>query len=460
MVQELTTKPSIFGRLGKGLGQGLADQIPKEVEYQRLRSGLQSLAQKSGQLSPAEFLAEAAGTYGITPQMIQSFGEIAKQQNQQNAYSRRGTGQNASNPKSSPGVDDVDFINMQRQNQPMQPKGLDREENINQRRSQNVKPEEFNQPQIVNENPLDEKTLTRPPWTPEQRDDRIRQYINQGFLVDQAQALAADDEGRDLAEPKAYQQRFSELKEKQENARQALRRHLETKLQKTGEELFKDISGEMLINLERGMERDLRTNPKATFEDIANDWSNRALDLAKAKKQYDNLAATTGFESLFKGDQTLKKLREYQDIFKKAGNSEEYYNLLKKGASPESSGFGLSSQGAASIAYPRNKNIKNYVSKFKPVGSPSLPAQENKARKTASEMEHLITADDSLLAIARDLNQIDPYFDQQAFFDQLSEDKDVIRLNDRQRRELAEGTQDILPTWGDVLIFPLIRRPG
>lgn len=72
----------IFGRIGTGLGKGLADQIPKEIENYRLRTGLQSLADDAdkGNLSQAQFLARAAGTYGATPQHIQSFGELAKQQ--------------------------------------------------------------------------------------------------------------------------------------------------------------------------------------------------------------------------------------------------------------------------------------------------------------------------------------------------------------------------------------------
>ncbi len=73
---------NIFGRVGTALGKSLAEQAPKEIEHQRLRSGLQSLADKAdqGNLSPAQFLAQAAGTYGATPQMVQSFGELARQQ--------------------------------------------------------------------------------------------------------------------------------------------------------------------------------------------------------------------------------------------------------------------------------------------------------------------------------------------------------------------------------------------
>jgi len=92
MVQELTTQPSIFGRLGKGLSRGLSETVPKEIEHQRLKSGLQSLANDydKGNLSQAQFLARAAGTYGATPQMIQSFGELAKFQGERRAAEAAG----------------------------------------------------------------------------------------------------------------------------------------------------------------------------------------------------------------------------------------------------------------------------------------------------------------------------------------------------------------------------------
>ncbi len=94
MVQEIRTKPNIFGYLGKGLAQGLEETVPKEIEHQRLRSGLQDLANESdkGNLSPAQFLARAAGTYGSTPQITQSFGELAKFQGERNAAINAGGG--------------------------------------------------------------------------------------------------------------------------------------------------------------------------------------------------------------------------------------------------------------------------------------------------------------------------------------------------------------------------------
>ena len=82
MAGQYIKQGNIFGRVGAELGKGLAEQAPKEMEHYRLRTGLQSLANAAdqGNLSPAQFLAQASGTYGATPQMIQSFGELARHQ--------------------------------------------------------------------------------------------------------------------------------------------------------------------------------------------------------------------------------------------------------------------------------------------------------------------------------------------------------------------------------------------
>jgi len=456
MVQKIK-QANIFGRIGTGIGKGLAEQVPEEIQRYRLKQGLQDFEKDHENLTPIQQLARLSSIPGITPQTIQSFSELAKIQNVKNAYGNRSQNRKAyQKPEdiSASPLQEVDFANLSQRrglesqdNQTMNPSN---EAVNNQQRTPNVRPTDYNQPQVVNENPLNDKFLTRTPWTPQMRDDRVSQYLEEGFLPDQAKQLQSDDEARDLAEPGANKQRYAELKNTQQEARDALKRHLETKLQKTGEGVYRDLSGENLINLERGMERDLRLKPKSSIEDVANDWSNRALDLAKAKSQLNTLASTTGIEAAFKGNQVLNKLKEYSDIYKKSGNSEEFYNTLKSNSLKN--GFDLSSQGAASIAYPLNKNEKNYISSIK-TNQMGLLRSEKNSRKYAIEIEEYLNADSSMLSIARSLSQKDPLFDQQAFFDQLSEDKDEIRLNPRQRREIAEGTKNIIPTWGDILIL-------
>lgn len=79
MAQEIK-QGNIFGRIGTGFGRGLAEQIPKEVERNRLSSGLQQLEKDLPNLSPTQQLIRLYSIPGNTPQMIQSFGDLARQQ--------------------------------------------------------------------------------------------------------------------------------------------------------------------------------------------------------------------------------------------------------------------------------------------------------------------------------------------------------------------------------------------
>jgi hypothetical protein len=90
MVQELTTKPSIFGRLGMGLSRGLAETVPKEIERQRLSQGLKKFGEGSKDRSPMENLIELASIPGAAerPQLIQSFGQLAQQEGRNQANLR------------------------------------------------------------------------------------------------------------------------------------------------------------------------------------------------------------------------------------------------------------------------------------------------------------------------------------------------------------------------------------
>jgi hypothetical protein len=220
---------------------------------------------------------------------------------------------------------------------------------------------------------------------------------------------------------------------------------LKTKLQKgDNEDLFKNISGEDLVNLQRGMEKELRTNPNASVDDVVNKWTNKALNMAKAKTQLDTLKGDFGtFPVLFRSGVYRDKFANYQKIYEDAGNSEEYFNKLK-------GDFGFSPQGAASLAYRRSAKVKEYIDKTKS-SSYNLKDPGAQSRKKAADIENLITSGDSLLAIARDFQERDPFFDQQEFFKELSDDQDNLPLNPRQRRELAEGVRGILPNWADIL---------
>lgn len=473
----------IFGRIGTGFGRGLAEQIPKEIDRNRLSSGLSAFEQDHQNLNPMQQLARLSAIPGVTPQTIQSFSELAKVNNQGNFYKNLAGYQppNNRNPAGPQGpvVSSSQPLNGQQINPQT---GLPVQQTMNQQNSQQqvaesgkmqqrVAPRDnLNDP--VSENTFNPNALSRLPWTPERRNKNIADYVLNGALPVEAKELTADDEARERGEAPILQQRQREDMERTTAARNELDRQLDIKLQKSGEDRSKDLTGEMLINFQRGMKKALRNDPSLSIEDAANEWSDKALNTAKTKNQLDRLAKSTGIESLVKGEENLKKLKSYADIFKNSGNSEELYNILRK--DPEEGGFGFSPQGSALVAFDLNKDLNQYAKEFKPnyerpgsnrpvfgASLPNAPDQrkiEATARKAAIDVGKLITENDSLLAVARALSDRDPYFNQGAFFDQLREDQDQLTLNDRQRRELSEGTKDLLPTWGDLLFFPWFGR--
>mgnify|MGYP001611453646 CR=1 FL=1 len=69
----------IFGRIGSGIGQGLSEQLPKEIERGRLASGLKELSQNKD-MTPFERFAGLASLPGNTPQIIQSGTDLLRQQ--------------------------------------------------------------------------------------------------------------------------------------------------------------------------------------------------------------------------------------------------------------------------------------------------------------------------------------------------------------------------------------------
>lgn len=70
---------NIWGRVGSGIGQGLAEQIPKEIERSRLGAGLEQLGDKKN-MTPFQQFARLSSLPGITPQMIQSGSDLLRQQ--------------------------------------------------------------------------------------------------------------------------------------------------------------------------------------------------------------------------------------------------------------------------------------------------------------------------------------------------------------------------------------------
>ena len=462
-MQVIPKKQSVWGAVGQGLGKGLAESIPKELERKRLSSGLQKLSEMGGDMSQTQRLAHLYAIPGVTPQMIESYQKAMEREGKGNFYKKgqqeqqrqvSPQGMQRGNEKFNPiqnaklernNLNDIEFANIRKRNAPS-------EENSY---GENVPRSSKGQGQINPRNPLNSLAFTRAPWSAEKMRAQVGQLIQENNLLpEEAAEQAKIMEQRELMQPIAYKAQNQELEDAQNKVRGELHRQLETKLQKkfNGEgnnNIQKDISGTMLINLERGIERDLVNNPNLSPNDAANKWSNRALNMVRAKDEMAKLANTTGFENLLpkKNAGTWDKIQEAQKVFKDADNLREFRDLLI-------SEFKMSPQGASISAYPLSPTANKFVKSANISLEPFLGNAESNARKMALDYEKYITPSDSILAVAAKLKRKSAFFDEQAFFNQLSLEQNRLGLTEDQRDELIKGASDIMPHWGDIKILP------
>lgn len=442
----------IFGRVGSGLGSGLAEQLPQEVDRNRLSKGLQEIDNNKN-LTPLQRFGKYLTLPGLTPQGLQGLTELSKQQAVRQAYSGdKGNpeiGQNPEPQNSNAPSQQQDFRNV----------GFLEKEGIGNRKTTMAS---VNNQGINPTNPANPAGAPREQWSPAQRDADISRVLekNPYATLAEAREISANNEARYLAQPEAFQKQQDYFEGQRDKAYAELDRQLETKLQKEGGDVYKDITGENKVKLQRLIERDLIENPKESLSDIVNKRTNQAVEFAKTKKNLNVLANRDILDKIFKQGQTLDKLKEYSKIYKDMGAEQEFFDFLsmkevpaqynKKGelVSPARKGMNMSPQGAALIAYPLSKSVSSYTDKIKP----SLGFVNS--AKYAIDLEDKLTGSDSLLAIAKTFRDKDPTFNQNEFFNQIRQDQDRLRLNDRQRRELAEGEGDITPDWGDIWILP------
>lgn len=443
----------IFGRLGSAFGQGVNEALPKIVERKQLQKGLSDFEKDSGNLSPIQTLARLSSIPGITPQMIQSFGELAKQQSMRAGIKSRGRGQDeltaGGSSNTAQALGNIPFGGNQFQNQgTVNKSGRNGQENL---------PSDFpseqskatDQPGINDRGAVRQEVLPAKPWTLDRRDQELEKLSDQfpQATLPELQKMASDNEARELSRPVAEQAIDEFLNTKKAEADDSFTKQLELKLQKKGEKTFDDVPGELQSQLRKGMYRDISAGMPT--DKAADKWTEIALNQGKANSQVEKLAGQSLIDSLNK-EKTLSSLQAAQKVYAKGGNSEAFYNKIREK-------FGLSPQGAALIAYPRTPQLKSFIQNSRPPsGGPEKNAEY--ARKTAQNISKLLTPQDSLLAVAREMRDRNPFFDERSFFDQLREDLDDLSLTPRQRRELIEGESSLIRSWGDVWMFPSTGR--
>lgn len=182
----------IFGRIGSGIGRGLAEQLPEEVTRGRLAAGLKNLSEQKNQ-TPFQQFSSLAAIPGITPQMIQSGAELLRQQARGQALADFQAKQNQPKPSPFPAA------SPQNAGKPGQPA-----------------------PSITQERPLAEIQEGAIPPTREEEFARAGQLYNENparFGNDPQKALdfVASETERNQAINQAYQAKHENLSRIQDN---------------------------------------------------------------------------------------------------------------------------------------------------------------------------------------------------------------------------------------------------
>lgn len=459
MVQVLPASNK-WATAGHNFGQGISEQIPKEVEHYRLSQGLKELG-KQKNLTPMEFATQAASVYGMTPEMHRQFGQLAREQGNKNAYRNLSSqGENVQQPEER-GFNRDEFTppKVGSSGKPLRnikpgvaDTGIQRIEN-----EKAINPREENKPSVVDRNPTAKSQEYVPNWTPQQRINERAKISTQfpQFTPEQIDNMANANEeaykSLSEAERKNYD-RQEQIKDAVDNKfEKAVRNRLEIK---KDEPIFtNNISGANYENAKRELEKDIKNNPNKNIDEQVAKWSQHLLDFADKKQEMKTLAERGLYSYYFNNSETLKSLKSYQEAFDETGNLKEFNDILRK--DPKDGGFGMSNMGAASLTYPVSKSIKDQINSMPRIKSGN---RENDSRNFAKQIVDKGLGDQSPLAIAQEAQMKDPFFDVVSFLDYFADNKKSIPMLEHQKQDVEARLGPPGGYWGDYFILPNKRN--
>ena len=447
-IQILPTKPNAASRFGASYGKYLSENIPKEVERRGLSQDLKNISEEKG-LTPFQQFAGLASARGSTPQIVESGSKLLQHQSKMDAYNRRVNKNGAVNngevpmPERSGFDEKADIYGQQAEQKPNATKGM-------QIKGAEAEP---TQTGAATESPLDEKFIPAKPFTQSMREDAIDNAYTSGLATnfDEASAIADDAERRYMQAPEQYRKDLEYRMKIDKEVDDLYDKELQTRLQKTGADTFKDVSGDDQLKIKKKARNAVATG-RMTPQKAAELFSKKSLDIAKDKSRVNEISNRDFWDRIAPGkkEEALKNLMNISKNFKDLGMQEDYYNLLRK--DNDQGGMGLSKGGSAMIAYPRTENVIKLMNENKVLKTPT------DTRRFAEDLIHKVSPDDSFLAIARNMKQKYPGFDEKAYFDYLRDNQTSLALTSTQQRELSAGVSDFLPDWRDIGLFPAFTK--
>ncbi len=423
MVQIISdpTRGSIFGRIGKGVGQGFAEQAPKEMERGRLARGLQQLESEIGNLSPLQQLTRLAAIPGALdrPQLVQSFGELAKQQAQAGALS----------------------------------KGINKQEQPTEfpRTPRPQKQETPKTPSITTTEPIKATIENYIPKSYEQILDRAGQLYNENpALYKNDPQLALQAATQEDAQNQSINAAQQTKRKTQQDVQTRVQNELRTQAENAGvtipDNVYSDIENRALDAVNSGEMTELQAGKhfKKELDAISRDY--KAIE-------------TVGTAKLISRSPSGNKdaLRSIRNKFKERNDLENFTDAII-------ANNGLSPSKAAYLAYDikDNKEMNNAIANLKPLTAEpkfekgyftnEIPSEkiENETLKISKKLAPLLKKDVSPLAVAEELKSRG--YDPQVWMRYLDQNRKNLEFSEWQGRQL-DKPRNFSNTLNDIWMF-------
>lgn len=393
----------IFGRVGSGLGSGLAEQLPQEMDRYRLSKGLQEI-DNNPNLTPAQRYGKLLTLPGLTPQGLQGYSELMQRKMMGDAM-----------------------------NPPNQPSPFP---------EKSVKEEATNSeiPSLTKEDSFAKAQEGFIPRTEEQKLDAA------GTRFKSNPALFKNDPQRAID----YENQIDATNEKIAAANQTKHQnltHIQDNVVKRLGKYSEDLGVDIPTNVYSKIEDKAIQATKPRSEGGGGLTEQQAMkeygkELDAVSRDYSAIDALGGWGVVNRpAKNTLSSIQALQDKFEKRGDTENFADtLISKGK--------FSPLQAYSMAQPVKKvpALNNELFKLKDVFSTRTEDPVFETKSIAPKLAKNLGQKGSPLAVAYELKR--KGYDANTWLDYLQENREELNLQDWQGRQL-DKPRNLLPEFND-----------
>jgi hypothetical protein len=444
-VQIIPQSGTLFGRVGRALGEGLSEQIPKEMDRYRLAKGLEEFEKTSRGKTPFQQQIDLYKIPGYTAEMGYTMTPLLRQEQMREAGPLKG-------------VEDRERAPGERREDPEIRRGAREERD---RRAPSVIARELGERTEPSPRPgLKGKELTEAQLTPLIKKDATQLY-NEAAELSRANPVNFPSPADAL--PVVEQReatRIANIEAEQKVAQTAdalserIRKGLESRW--SAENMAKDIPETVQSRFLERIEQSLADpDDRRSEKELVTEFAEQGKHIAQ---QTTNLDARSK-QGWLSGEYTPKKIigtiRDAQRAYARADAQEEFGDII-------ANKFNLTSGYSAYLASPPdNKRALEAISSLKLGDDVALVGYEEQQRarsaQAADRLLPLLREGDNLLSYATLLRKYN--LDPQIFMDRVRQNWEagVFTPTDRQEREITKGIP-AFRSLGDIYLFSLMNE--